>query len=62
MSKGYRLHFEGNEGEATACATMAAVRQIIRDEAKKAGVTIAKATQYAYIMTEADYLAEQEGD
>ncbi len=52
---GYRLHFEGNDTEPTAHHDMASVRAEIREQAKEAGVTIARATKYVYIVTEEEY-------
>ncbi len=59
MKKVYRLHFEGETREAEKLTGMKAVRDTIREEAKKAGITIKKATDYAYIMTEEEYQEEQ---
>ena len=57
--KKYRLHFEGNETVAEQHLGMKAVKDAIKAHAKKAGTTIAIATEYAYIVTEEEYQEEQ---
>jgi len=57
--KGYRLHFEGDEAEATAFTTMKEVRAEIRAQAKATGRTIKEVTELAYIVTEEEWREER---
>lgn len=57
---GYRLHWEGSDDEPEAFSNMKEVREKIREEAAYMRMTIAKATDIAYIITEDEYQEEQE--
>ena len=55
MTKGYRLHFEGEEGEPAQYRTMAEVRQAIRELAHECEITVKACTEMAYVLTEEEY-------
>ena len=56
---GYRLHWEGSIEPALSFATMAQVDKEIRAAARVAGISVRKARDLAYVVTESEYQAEQ---
>lgn len=57
--RGYRLHIEADEAEATAFRTKAEVKKEIRRLAKEYGRTVRELEGMAYVITEVEYQEEQ---
>ena len=55
MGKSYRLHWEGQDAEPEVFATMKEVRKEIARQVRENGLSIKKATEFAYILTEKEY-------
>ena len=56
---GYRLHWEGEIGQAQEFATMANVNAEIRAAARAAGISVRKAREFAYVVSEEAYQEER---